>query len=266
MKKYLAVGRITLANILQYRWEYLIAQLRAILLLISLYFLWSQVFQSRLSIFNFNKEQIITYVFLATVLRQFVINSASGDQIAGELQSWGKFFSYLLRPIGYFRYWFTVDLVYKLTSLISISLIIYILVSLNNIAFVKPAGAFYILLFAISTLVAILIYFYIGILVSTTGFWTSQVWGLQFLVVLILEFSAGAYFPIDVLPQNLQFIIKLTPFPYLLYYPISIFLGKLTYLESVQTILIATSWLLVMFFVTNFIWNKGLKAYEAWGG
>ena len=266
MKKYLAVARITFANILQYRWEYLIAQARAILLLVTLYFLWSQVFQTRIHLFNFNREQIITYIFLAIILRQFVLNSAASDQIAGELQSWGKFFSYLLRPIGYFRYWFTVDLVYKFVGLISIALIIFILVNTFNITLIKPAGVVYILLSVISVIVAILIYFYIGILVSTAGFWTSQVWGLQFFVVLILEFSAGAYFPIDVLPSNLQFIVKLTPFPYLLYYPISIVLGKLSYLESIQAILIATLWLFVIFFITKFVWNKGLRVYEAWGG
>jgi len=265
MKKYLAVGRIAFANILQYRWEYLLVQARAILLLITLYFLWTQVFKTRVNLFNFNREQIITYVFLATILRQFVIISAT-DQIAAELQSWGKFFSYLLRPIGYFRYWFTVDLVYKFAGLIPISLIIFIFVRVFNIVLTRPAGVFYILLFAISVLIAILIYFYIGILVSTAGFWTSQVWGLQFLVVLILEFSAGAYFPLNVLPSNLQFFIKLTPFPYLLYYPISIFLGKLSYLQSIQAILIATLWLFTIFLLTKFVWGKGLKAYEAWGG
>lgn len=266
MKKYFAVAKITFANILQYRWEYLIAQTRAILLLVTLYFLWSNVFQSRINLFNFNQEQIITYVLLAIILRQFILNSAAGDQIAGELQSWGKFFSYLLRPIGYFRYWFTVDAVYKFTSLISIILFVLIFIRIFNITLSKPTGFLYILLFTIAAAVAILIYFYIGILVSTAGFWTSQVWGLQFFVVLILEFSAGAYFPIDVLPSNLQFFIKLTPFPYLLYYPTIIFLGKLTYSQSVQAILIATSWLLAIFLLTRLIWNKSLKAYEAWGG
>lgn len=265
MKKYLAVARITFANVLVYRWEYLIAQFRAILLLITLYFLWTQIFKSRVNLFNFNRGEIITYVLLATILRQFVIISAT-DQIAQELQVWGKFFSYLLRPMGYFRYWFTVDLVYKLTSLISITLIIFILVNVFNLTFVQPEGILSFLLFSTATFIAILIYFYIGILVSTAGFWTTQVWGLQFFVVLILEFSAGAYFPLDVLPASIQSVIKLTPFPYLLYYPISIFLGKLTYLEAIRVILIAVIWLSIIFLLTKFIWNKGLKTYEAWGG
>src|SRR4030042_3715441 len=215
MKKYFAVARITFANVLIYRWEYLIAQLRAVLLLVTLYFLWNGVFQSRFSLFNFNREEIITYVFLATILRQFVIISAT-DQIATELQSWGKFFSYLLKPIGYFRYWFTVDLVYKFAGFIPIILITLIFMRIVNVTFVGPQNVLYLLMFAIAAIVAILIYFYIGILVSTAGFWTSQVWGLQFFIVLILEFSAGAYFPINVLPASLQFFIKLTPFPYLL--------------------------------------------------
>ena len=265
MIKYLAIARITFANLLQYRWDFLISQSRIILLLITLYFLWTQVFKAKATLFNFSQAQIITYVFLASIVRQFVLISAT-DQIAQELQSGGKFFSYLLRPVGYFRFWFTVDLVYKITSLIFIILITSVMLNILNITLTWPTEVFSTLLFLVSIFIASLIYFYIGILVSTTGFWTSQVWGLQFLVVLILEFCAGSYFPIDVLPANLQSIIKLTPFPYLLYYPISIFLGELSLVESIKVITIAVLWLAAIFIITKFIWNKGLKVYEAWGG
>lgn len=265
MRKYFAIVRITFANALQYRWEFAISQARTILVFITLFFLWTQVFKGRTTLFGFNQKEIISYIFLAAILKQFVIVSAT-DQIANELQSWGKFFSYLLRPIGYFRYWFTVDLVYKLVSLVTISIIATIFINVFNISLNFPSGSSTMLLFFISTTVAVMLYFYIGILVSTTGFWTTQVWGLQFLTVLILEFSAGAYFPIDVLPQSLQTAIKLTPFPYLLYYPISIFLGKLSMAQSIQVILVASLWLLAIYICTRFIWQKGLKVYEAWGG
>src|SRR3990170_2115979 len=132
MRKYLAVGRITFANLLQYRWDFIIAQARTILLLLTLYFLCTTVFKSKITLFGFTKDQIVTYIFLAAIIRQFVLTSAT-DQIAGELQSWGKFFSYLLRPIGYFRFWFTVDLVYKVTSLIFIFFITAIMLNILNI-------------------------------------------------------------------------------------------------------------------------------------
>ena len=265
MKKYLAIAKITFANILQYRWEYLISQSRTVILLITLYFLWTKIFFGRFSLFGFDKQQIITYVFLAAILREFVIVSAT-DQIAGELQSWGKFFSYLLRPIGYLRYWFTVDLVYKLTSLVSITIIVSIILRVSNLNLVTPQEVQTIPIFTIFIILAVLMYFFIGILVSTAGFWTYQVWGLQFLVTLVLEFAAGAFFPIDVLPQTAQSLIRLTPFPYLLYYPISIFLERIPVSESIRLIMIGLLWLAVIYLVTNFVWKKGLKVYEAWGG
>ena len=265
MKKYFAVAKITMANYLEYRWEYIIGQFRAILLLITLYFLWTKVFGQNLTLFSYNRHQIITYIILAAILRQFVITSST-EQIAGELQSWGKFFSYLLKPIGYFRYWFSVDLIYKLTNIIFISIVAFILIIFLKISFVYPPHFTSFLMFTISTILAVLIYFYIGILISSTGFWTSQVWGLQFLMVLVLEFAAGAYFPIDVLPLSIQSVIKLTPFPYLLYFPINIFLGRLTFLESTRVVMVSAVWLVIIYSLTTFVWRKGLKAYEAWGG
>lgn len=265
MRKYLAVVRITLANILQYRWDFLIGQLRVTLLLITLYFLWAQIFTTRLTIFGFTENQIITYIFLAAILRQFTLTTTA-DQIAAELQSWGKFFSYLLRPIGYFRYWFTVDSAYKIINLILILAIAFLFIKFFNIYFIKPPGILSLFLFTLSILIAIFLNFYAAILVSATGFWTSQVWGLQFFLVLIMEFSAGVYFPIDVLPQNIRLFIQLTPFPYFLYYPIVIFLGKLSPEQSIRIILTGAIWLIVLFVLTKFIWQKGLKSYEAWGG
>src|SRR3989344_6209065 len=156
MRKYLAVVKITFANLLQYRWEFLIAQIRTVLLLITLYFLWTQVFKTRSILFNFNQAQIISYIFLASIIRQFVLTSAT-DQIAQELQSWGKFFSYLLRPVGYFRFWFTVDLVYKITSLIFIILITFIMLNILNITLTWPTEVFPILLFIVSIFIASLI-------------------------------------------------------------------------------------------------------------
>lgn len=265
MKKYLAVAKITLANLLQYRLEFVIGQLRNVLLFLTLYFLWTEIYAARLTLFNFDQFQIITYIIMAMILRSTVTFSPSVDHIAGELQSWGKFFSYLLKPIGYLRYWFCVDLVYKIVSLLFILLIAFVFIKTFQITFLLPNitnSVFFLIMIFVVTLT----YFYIGILISTTGFWTSQVWGLQFLVVLVLEFSAGTFFPIDVLPQTAQSLIRLTPFPYLLYYPISIFLGKVPVSESIRLIMIGLLWLAVIYLVTNFVWKKGLKVYEAWGG
>lgn len=265
MNKYMAVARITMVNILRFRWEIIIGQARTILLLITLFFLWNNVYGSNQTLFNFTREEILTYVVVAAVARQIVTVSAT-DQIAGELQSWGKFFSYLLKPIGYFRYWLAVDVVYKLVNLFLILLVALLFLEIFNFRVIFPKDPVLILLFLISIIIGSITYFYIGIITSTTGFWTSHVWGLQFLVVLTLEFSAGAYFPIDVLPETIQQIIKFTPFPYLLYFPIKIYLGKLTAVQSMEVIFLSLIWLVAIFLVAKFIWNKGLKSYEAWGG
>jgi len=265
MRKYIAVFRITAINILRYRWEIIMGQVRTIILLVTLFFLWNKVYEGNQTLFNFTHQEILTYVFLAAITRLIVTVSAT-DQIAGELQSWGKFFSYLLKPIGYFRYWFTVDIVYKIINLFLIVATTAIFLKIANFSLIFPTDPNLILQFLVAVILGSLIYFYIGIIISTTGFWTSHVWGLQFLVVLTMEFSAGAYFPIDVLPQTLQQIIKITPFPYLLYFPVEIYLGKLSAAESFNVIFISTIWLLVTFLVAKFIWKKGLASYEAWGG
>lgn len=264
MKKYLAISKITFANILQYRYQFLVDQFRTAILLATLYFLWIQVFARNQNLFNYNKNEIITYLFLTALLRPLVLTSQA-DSIAGELQSWGKFFSYLIKPVGYFRYWLTVDIVYKVLNLTLTSLIVFAFIKLSSFSFQAPELVNF-FLFIVAVLIGVLNYFFFATIISSTGFWTSQVWGLQFLMVLLIEFSSGAFFPIDVLPKVFVAAINLTPFPYLLYYPINIFLGKLTPIESIYVIMISLVWLVVLFSFSHLIFRKGLKVYEAWGG
>jgi ABC-2 type transport system permease protein len=76
---------------------------------------------------------------------------------------------------------------------------------------------------------------------------------------------AGGIFPLDVLPHFLQIVLQLTPFPYLIYYPIAIFLGKITGLYLVRILLQTVLWTGLMYLVTKYLWRKGLKVYAAEG-
>lgn len=261
----MAVFKISFANLLQYRWDFILGQIRWLIFLITMFFLWSKLFPEGVELFNFTRNGIISYLFIAAVLRQFVTTSAT-DQIASELQAWGKFFSYLLKPIGYFRYWFSVDLVYKVTNLFSLLVIVIFLSAILNVELIFTKDILYIVLFLLSAATGLLTYFFISILISTTAFWTTQVWGLQFLMVLVIDFASGAFFPINVLPHPVQTILNLTPFPYLLYWPTLILLGKLTPEKIVFIIFVSATWMIASFLATTLIWRKGLKTYEAWGG
>jgi ABC-2 type transport system permease protein len=122
-------------------------------------------------------------------------------------------------------------------------------------------------MFLISVILAILLFFCLLFLVNMFAFWFPEAgWAAQFLfIVIFTEFLSGGVFPIDILPQVAQTIIYSLPFPYLLFFPLQVYLGKLSTVAIIKGITIALAWLLALYVSIQYVWSKGLKRYAAEG-
>nr|MBI5455541.1 ABC-2 family transporter protein [Candidatus Levybacteria bacterium] len=265
MKKLLAVLKISFKNIFEYRINFLLGQLRQIILLFTLFYLWKNVFSQNSNLFGFNFREIITYVFLVQIIRSIALDTRT-DGISDEIAGNGKFFSYLLRPIGYLKYWLTVDFAYKTVNIFFSFLWLFVAAKLLNINLFMQTNYLNLAFFVISVVFSTLIYFFIMSTTSLWAFWTPQVWGAKFALTLLLEFTSGAFFPLNILPTAFQHILNLTPFPYLVYFPASIYLGKVGFLGMISGILIQSMWVLIFYLLNRIIWQKGLRVYMASGG
>jgi ABC-2 type transport system permease protein len=56
-----------------------------------------------------------------------------------------------------------------------------------------------------------------------------------------------------------------TPFPYLIYFPVEIYLGNVAGWALIGGLLVAAAWVGILWMVLNVVWQKGLKAYQAFG-
>jgi ABC-type uncharacterized transport system permease subunit len=120
--------------------------------------------------------------------------------------------------------------------------------------------------FVCSLLGAILIYFSIVFSIGCIGFWTAESNGPRFLFELILEFTAGVFFPLSVLSAHVQKIFHYLPSPYLISFPINLFLGKVSFPQAMNGLLIQVIWMGLFCFIASWIWQKGLSRYHASGG
>ncbi|HJY99069.1 MAG TPA: ABC-2 family transporter protein, partial [Patescibacteria group bacterium] len=82
---------------------------------------------------------------------------------------------------------------------------------------------------------------------------------------VVMEFLSGALFPIDVLPPALQKVVMSLPFPYMIFFPVQVYLGKITGSAQIQGFLTSFVWLGILWYFMKNIWAKGLKAYQAFG-
>jgi len=266
LRRYLAVFKISFRQEFAYRVSFIIWRVRNIIQIFVVFFLWDTVFSAQgREIFGYDRARMLTYVFGLIIVRAFVLSARAAD-VAGHIAR-GDLSNYLVRPINYFKYWFTRDLSSKLLN-ISFALVeTSILFVILRPPFFIQTNPLSILSFVLTLVLASLIFFLLLFIVNSIPFWAPEMgWGGHFLLTVIsVEFLSGAVFPLDVLPTSLQSVLSYTPFPYLIFFPLQVYLGKVGTLALIKGIIVSSTWVLVLWLLMRSVWSKGLKAYQAYG-
>lgn len=266
VKKYLRVFKISFQREFAYRVSFVMWRVRNVMQIFLVFFLWDTVFANPgREVFGYDREKILTYVFGLIIVKAFVLSARAMD-VAGEISS-GDLSNYLLKPINYFKYWLTRDLSSKALNLLFAFFETFVLYLLLKPPFFIQKDPLSIAGFLVSVGLAMFIFFTLLFITSSIPFWVPEAaWGAQFLVTVVaVEFLSGALFPLDILPQIFQTILSYTPFPYMIFFPLQIYLGKITGMAMLRGIFVSLIWASGLWIVLNAVWNRGLKAYQAYG-
>lgn len=261
MKKYLSIFGITLQEIFTYRLNMVMWRIRQIFVFLIPFFIWKSVLGQGGEIYGYSFAGIMTYLFGTTVLRSLVMGSRTID--LGWMINSGNLTIPLMRPMNIFSFFFTRDMADKLFNLSFIFIEIPIILLVFRPPVFLQTNLIILLMATLGMILAVLIYFFINIIFGSIAFWSRDIWAPRFLLMVIMEFAAGAMFPLDMLPMLWQKIIYYTPFPYLLYVPLKIYLGS----DSMTNIHLAfaLAWVIVLGTLASIIWKKGIRSYEAEG-
>lgn len=260
--KYLTLLKLSWQNGLVYRTSLLIWRVRQLLSTIMSLTVWQVIFANQSQVFAYNQTQMISYVFLISIL-QSVVMATSLNGLAGQIYS-GEISQYFLKPQRIFLTFATLEVADKARNLFFslVEGIFLIIIFQPNIVFPDLIHA---LTFIVWTLLGTLMYFFITIIFGTFGFWSPDTWSAKFLFFIFLEFTAGKMYPLDILPSFLQSLLKLTPFPYLSYVQTQLFLGRLSPIDQLWYWIGLLSWTVLSWQLASRIWEKGAHGYEATG-
>lgn len=264
--KYISLFKISFAQEFAYRLSFIMWRVRNVMQILLLFFLWTTVFSDPgRVIFGYDRSKMLTYVFGILIVKAIVFSARAVD-VAGEI-SRGDLTNLLLKPINYFKYWLTRDLSSKALNMVFALFEITALFLILKPSIFLQTDSLVLLGFAVSLVLAMLLFFALLMLTNFVPFWAPELgWGAQFLfVVIISEFLSGGLFPLDILPGAIQKILYLTPFPYLIFFPIQVYLGKITGDALIGGIFIASFWLALLMILMGWVWKKGLLVYRAEG-
>ena len=122
-----------------------------------LFFLWSAVYTDPTRVvFGYDRDKILTYVFGILILRAIVLSARTVD-VSGEIAR-GDLTNFLLKPINYFKYWFTRDISSKVLNLVFAAVETTLLFFILKPPFFLQTNLFLVAMFLISVILAILLF------------------------------------------------------------------------------------------------------------
>ncbi len=266
MEKYQHIIGIGIQNTLVYRVNFFARALFGLIPLTATILLWQTIYRDRVGdVAGYTLRQMISYYLIVTIVDAFTAVAEDDWQIAADIRE-GNISQFLIKPIDYLAYRFCLytagRLIYTAVALVPISIFIFCL----RDYFVLPKDATALAAFALSVAMAGLLQFLISYTMALLSFWVLEVATFIFILFAFEYLAAGHLFPLDILPPAVMQALHYTPFPYLLYFPVSIYLGQITGAALWQGLAVQAGWVLAGYALARFIWNRGVKKYAAFGG
>ena len=263
-RKYLKVLSMVYQEGAQYRLNYVLDFLCVMFPLLAVVFLWRTIFRDVQLVGGFTESMMITYYILVALLTDFVSPVIWWD-ITEDIRE-GTLSEYLLRPISYRWYQFFVKIGIHLGYSLVVLIVVAGFILLFAIDFYFPVNLLHIPLFLVSVGMSVVLGEAICYLFSLSAFWLEEDTGVTYVLNYLVPILMGALIPLALLPEFIQEVVRFLPFQYLLYFPINIFLERVTISEIGYGLLMQLLWIGVIYLLGAWVWRRGCRRYTARGG
>ncbi len=265
LEKYLQIFRMSWQNTFVYRLSLLTWRLRSFITLLSLYFFWWAVYNFNQEIAGYTRDVMLTYIIGTSLMRSLIFSSRS-NQVSADIAQ-GNLNNYLLKPVKYFGWMGALDLGDKMSDVFFLLFELILFYFLFKPPLLIQENFLYVVLFLLFSFLSMFIYFYLSLLVSMTAFWYPEHngWPARFLFTVVIDFLCGGIFPLDILPGLIFQIFKLLPTTYFIFYPLQIYLGRVSVTNILSSLALMVFWIFSLNFIVNKLWKKGVKNYTGVG-
>jgi len=251
---------------LVYRVNFVLEILSGILSSLIIVFLWMAIYKSggKGVIGGYTLGEMVTYLLGAGLINSFILSTAENPETSQSIQD-GTLSTLLIKPMSPYGVWFVRDIgskmFYFLMGLAGYLVVLfffrdYLVFSINLT---------YLLFLFLSLLLAALLQFFFFEALSLLAFWVENTYGIRFTMRVIMEVVGGAIIPLSFFPQILQKIFFCLPFPFLIYLPMRIYLGKIQLNEIPVEFMKMLGWIVGLALLNLIIWKRGIRQYVSMG-
>lgn len=262
MKTYVLFGVKSFTNQLAYRadvWLRTVGNFATIFIQVSI---WKAVLGDG-TIAGISYEQMVTYSILNTLLSAVLLTHISA-KVDASLKS-GGIAAELVRPLSYPLYLFAEGAgatMYQLTFVVVPSLLIAWLA----FGIQPPASAEHLAAFGLGVLMALLLSFLLGYLISLIAFWFLTHFALDWMLGGLTIIFAGSFLPLWFFPDGWAVVAQALPFQYLGYVPAALYMGQIPKGDLSMTLVVGLAWIGALWLLTYWLWVQAIRRLVVQGG
>jgi ABC-2 type transport system permease protein len=228
--------------------------------------LWRAIYADKPGeIAGYTLAQMLSYYLLVTIVEATTSVTEDDWQIAADIKD-GAIGQFLIRPMDYLHYrlclFFSGRVVYTLAALAPVSFFVFWQIEY----LLAPADTTTLVAFLISLLLSAVLQFFLSYLIAMLAFWVLEISSFTFILLACERLASGQMFPLDILPHWLAQAMMWTPFPYGIFFPVSVYLGKVTGPALAQGFFMQIFWVVALYATARVVWQRGLRTYTVVGG
>jgi len=245
-----------------YRGQILVWIIADFIKIVGLCFVWIAASKASMDI---SQSYVISYYLLLLLVSKLTTDFTPEYGLRNIVS--GVFSNYLLKPFSYLTEYLGVNLASNaLRFLIFLPAFVFGAVLASKFDLLTFGfNPYHIFLALVAIVLGFLINFLLGNILTLVSFKVKETDGIRIFYYNIAAFLSGEYVPIIFLPFILQFGLQLLPFRYTLSFPVEILTGRLGAYDLQLGFLIASVWLIALWFIYKLTFKSSIKKYEAEG-
>lgn len=257
LSKYLRVSKNVMQTLSAYKLEFLMDIISQPLYLVISFFLWKNIFEfgGYQNIVGYTFKEMIAYLAFQISFGGIIISHVD-FRISEEVNS-GEIIIPLTRPFKYMLNHLAIE--FGITSFFILLVDLPVMLISILFFFMAPKNLAYFLLSMTVVLLGSLLYFMFSFCFGLISCWIKKYGGLGRLKTGIIDVLSGKYIPLNFFPAPVLAVLNFLPFSYLAFAPANIFLGKISYLESLCVIIMEAIWIAFFYVIYRIIWKYAKK-------